>query len=451
MRATTVRTCLAGLIFLSALGAYSVGGIPIQWLAQAGTILLAVLLVSTRRAPLPRGTVPFGLLLGWLAVVTLVAQALGNDYAALMPSRASTPYPVFVVLRFLALLSFVSTAVVAHWLVVHGHEGLLLRRLVLIATVVSVASLYIYAAQVSGLPEPPRTRPGTGGGQQVIRSSYPFHRAMGTFREPSHLAEWLVAPLLLSFALHGSPLNWSSGIIAAATLLTGSLTGILAVAFGLVSAWVVTRRKRLRRTALVGISLLCGLAVFQMVATSHTGKPVDLPGTLWKRLAPALREGVPATNRGYVYEAFGRIEVPFCGFGLGHASIVFSRSLRSDLIASTLNLYLHIWLAGGAIGLALLGVTLAGPLWRLLFASRAGNAGRLAWILGSYVGWLLMFAGHSEELNVMFGVVYGLALAVVEPKRVARQPGLLTSGPHGSPSRVAVEACRGWRCNRTIE
>ncbi|MFG0334135.1 MAG: hypothetical protein ACF8TS_12290, partial [Maioricimonas sp. JB049] len=111
--ATTQR--LLSLLFLttvicSAVAAYNVGPIPIPWgghvLAICGTVLLVL---RTLRTPLLPGAGMF-LLWGVLLATTTVAQTMNHRYAGLMPELATTPYPVFLTLRFFNLLGFIFTA-----------------------------------------------------------------------------------------------------------------------------------------------------------------------------------------------------------------------------------------------------------------------------------------------------------------------------------------------------
>ena len=91
----------------------------------------------------------------------------------------------------------------------------IVQRTTAVGVLCAAMALYIYVAQLSGLPEPPRTRMGTGGDQQATTFTYAFHRAMGTFQEPGDLASWLVLPLFLSFLARGRYKNLGSIAIAA--------------------------------------------------------------------------------------------------------------------------------------------------------------------------------------------------------------------------------------------
>ena len=147
--------------------------------------------------PKPIGFRIFWLFFLWAMLVT-AASTVSHDYASFMPLGATTPYPVFILLRFFTLLSFVASVYVALWLLQQGCREHVIKAVVTIGCFISVAALYIYAAQIYGLPELPRNRLGTAGGLQAIRFTYDFHRAIGTFREPSLLAAWLIVPLFLA-------------------------------------------------------------------------------------------------------------------------------------------------------------------------------------------------------------------------------------------------------------
>lgn len=190
------------LYFMTSLAAYNVGPIPVAWLAQSGMIALAVgIILFTNRVRV----VPGGLLLFLFFVWALfVTTAHLDEFSGMMPRAATTPYGVYITIRYVGLISFIAALYVTYWLIGEGEGQELVRWIVIIGFVAAVLAIYIYLAHMFNLPELPRNRVGTSAGQQATQFSgeggFFYNRATGTFREPSEFAEWMILPLFLSFA-----------------------------------------------------------------------------------------------------------------------------------------------------------------------------------------------------------------------------------------------------------
>lgn len=396
----------------TALGAYAFGPVPFQWLTQFGLLgAVGALLLAGRLRPVP-GLGVMVPLMAWAAVVTL-ANLVAADYPLLMPPLASSPYPVYVALRFIALLTFAAGAALVYYLLHNGYREALLRRVVWVGTLGALAAVYIYFAQVNGWWEPGRTRMGTAGGEQATSFAYAFHRAIGTFREPSHLAEWLVFPFLLSFAYAGRARLFHMLSMSAALLLTGSLTGLIAVAGGLAGALLLgnpLNRRRLRVPMRLAAVAFAGMLVFNAVAVSNGASTADLLEVVTGRLGPILTGGVGESNRSYVYDYAAGQPLPLAGAGLGHANLRFSATDGVPVVSSFLSLYLNVLLSLGIPGAVMLALLLGAPVVRLVRAPGYRGDPYLMLLLAAYLGWLLMFAVHSEELTLVFGVVFGIVV-----------------------------------------
>jgi hypothetical protein len=394
----------------TALGAYNLGPVPVQWMAQLLVIGVAVLLGLRHLYAVP-GSGLFAVLVTWALVVTIANAAIG-DFGMRMPPAATTSYPLFIVLRFMALFAFIAVVFITYWLLREGHRDRVVRILVIGGSMVAAAAIYIYVAQLYGWWEPLRSRLGTSGGEQPTVFTYAFHRALGTFREPSHLAEWLAVPLFLSFAHPGRTRYLHVMLIGTALLLTGSLTGILGVVAGLTGAIVLTNPFRAGGAKLllqVAGALALALAVFSRVAVSYVGEGAQLLEVIEERLAPVLMGGgMGASNRDYVFEYMASRPIPLVGEGLGNANIVFSEALGSPVVASFVSLYNNYLMSLGVVGVLLLAVFLLRPVVGALRIPPARRDVRLRLVLAGYLTWLLMFAVHSEEPAFMFGVVFAL-------------------------------------------
>jgi hypothetical protein len=395
----------------TALGAYSLGPIPIQWLTQFGLLGVAACLLLANRLPAFPGVGVLALLTGWAAVVTL-GNLMLRDYPALMPAQATAPYPIYMALRFLNLLAFIAAVALTFWLLRQGYRETLVRRIVWIGTLAALAGIYIYFAQVQGWWEPGRSRLGTDGGEQTTNFAYAFHRAMGTFREPSHFAEWLVIPFFLSFAHKSRWKGLHTAAMAAALLLTGSLTGMLAIVGGLTGALALGnpfRGGRLKVPLRLAAVAVVGFILFNAVAVgNNVGETADLVKVFSTRIAPILEGGMGQSNRYYVYDYVGSQPIPLVGAGLGHAQLSFSLAHGASVVTSFLSLYLNTLFSLGVPGLALLLLLLGVPVVRLARQHRYRTSPELMPLMAAYLGWLVMYTVHSEELTLVFGVLFAL-------------------------------------------
>ncbi len=401
-----------GLIFFHALAAYSIAGVPLQWMAQLGVVAVCFYVFVKDRIYLFPGFNPLILLLTWAVFVTL-GNNIFTDYSILLGSKSTTGYEFFIFLRFLGLIFFLSAILLTYYLCYCGYYKKLIDMIVAVATVVSVLSIYMYLAQILGLPEPPRTRMGTGGGQAVTTFTYAFHRAIGTFREPSHLAEWLVVPFLLSYLRSYKLVNFQGLIIGGVLLLTGSLTGIVSVIGGLIASMMINMNFNTNQIKAFGkilLPVMGAFAIFSLVTVSNN-KGVDkgIIDVVWDRIEPIIYDkGVHSTNRSYVYNYFEKQNAPIIGDGLGNANIKFSKYMGIEATVSFLNLFLYMSFSLGIIGFLLTVAFVAYPiiLFVLLRSSLKG-VGPI-FLLSAYVAWLFIFVMHSEEFSLFFGVIYAM-------------------------------------------
>lgn len=430
------------LLVGDALDAYNLGRVPVGWIAQVGFLVAAAVLIgSTGRLRRISGTWVLFAFCVWAFWVTAV-NALLHDYADAMPVLTTSSYPLFVSLRFVTLLSFAAAAYIVYWLLAEGCWDPLARRTVIIGALVALAALYVYLAEAHGLPEPVRNRLGTAGGEQPTVFTYAFHRALGTFREPSLLAQWLVVPFFLGLALRGRLFLFCTVIIGATILLTGSLTGILGSLIGIGGTLLLTNplsaanRKVLRRLLVTG-----GLSavVFTVVAVAGYG-PKQL-SLLWVLLSVIGERtaGIAASNRHYVYAFVGSVPPPALGLGLGNANLVLSHWLRSPLEVSFLSLYLNVLYSTGVPGLTLLAIFLLRPLLRVARSRALRAAGETFVIVAGYFAWLAMFAELSEEFTVMFAVAFACLAYRIRDSQTAA---MLPRRPTSTASREAVEGAR---------
>lgn len=427
----TVSRLFTALIVISAMAAYNLFGVPLQWIGQLGILALAFLLLAKAKPhAFPGLPLIFSYLLWALVVTTL--RAFTEDLSTMLPEKATTGYWVYILLRFVSILNFIAAAYIANWLAETEGVKPLLNRMAWIGFAGACYGIYIYIAQVYGLPEPPRTRLGTGGAEQSVVFSYAFHRAMGSFREPSHLAEWLIFPIYATMiGRRFSSLRVTVNSIC--LLLTGSLTGIIGFFSGLILASFFLMRHALSQLKVLmkpALPIILALAISSgMVVANNLGSS-SIVDTLWKRIEPVFSDrGLSATNRDYVFQYYDRYPLPVLGQGLGNANIRFSRAYHLEAVGSFLNLYIANLYAVGVIGFCILLMVLLYPLLRVR-KFIGGKPNLEAFVLVSaYIGWLFIYFVHSEELSIHFGILFGLLVSIGrEPQSQPRQT---ASGSHG--------------------
>jgi hypothetical protein len=402
----------AVLVAGSGLGAYALGPVPVQWLVQAMAPLVLLFLVLRGGLHRMPGTATLLVLCAWLSAVSLIRVAELQYFRGAMPPLATTPYAVYILLRFAEIIAFLAIALSTYWLCCNGGREGVLRTITRTGTVLALVALYIYIAQIYGLPEPRRTRLGTGGVEgQVIEFTYAFHRALGTFREPSHLAEWLVVPLFAAAARSGRWINIHSGIMGVVLLLTGSLTGIMGATGGIIAASLLLGPLRFntwRSIAAIGLFGYVLLWLFGLLVSSYDSADINLIALLSDRIAPILSGGMIESNRAVVYEFMATHAFPLLGYGPGNANIVLTAAIDWPAMSTFLSLYLGTLYSGGPIALALLILFLGQPLAATLL--RRGLIERPGFfpLTAGYFAWLIMFSVHAEYLTFMFAVVYAL-------------------------------------------
>jgi hypothetical protein len=349
----------------------------------------------------------------FLGLTLTLGNAISSQYAQMMPPYATTPYLIYISLRLISLGSFMAQVYLAYWLLCRGCMRAIVQRTTAVGVFCAGFALYIYVAQLSGLPEPPRNRMGTSGEAQATSFAYDFHRAMGTFQEPGDLASWLVVPLFVSLLGRGAYKNVWSTIIASAILLSGSLAAIVGGILGLVIALFIVRPLRLlgparllRVLAAVGVSA----GVFAFLAVANEGGSTDLFGVLRKRIEPMLESGMEGSNRDYIYEYVADTPFPILGPGYGHSNLLMTEYFGKDVIVSFISLYFCTIYSLGIVGFTLLLIFMASPVLRVCTCLRALRQCPLlpVAVLAAYATWLIMFGVRADDLPSGFGTTYAI-------------------------------------------
>ena len=187
-------------LFLSALGSMAVYSLPLPWI---GFLLLATAWLSTI-VFLGKFNYSIFILLFFFFSINIFLSIYNYDfYNTKFPSNTTSSYQIYILLRYLKLICFFATISIIIWLCRLGYEKRIHKFIVWLGVLVSVYAIYIYLAQINGLPELlPRNRIGTNMNINDLGLVFEGnHRAMGSFLEPGHLSAWLVVPFILSVGL----------------------------------------------------------------------------------------------------------------------------------------------------------------------------------------------------------------------------------------------------------
>ncbi len=402
------------LLIANALAAYCIINIPLEWLSQVGFIVVIIFLFINRNLYFVLGSKILFSLFFWAIIVTSV-NIFFKDYNSLMPSLSTTSYPLFVCLRFIKLLSFIAAIYLTYWLLVKGERHSVIKWTVVIGTVVSIIAIYYYFVRTYGLPALLPNRLSTGGRipTEFGTYTYVFHRAAGTFREPSHLAEWLVMPFFLSFIYCKKKFNIYAVIIGTTILLTGSMTGIVGGIIGFIAAIIINNVFKLNNLKIfirVIVLILIVLIIFNVLVISYTAEKINIFKIINNRLSPILFKGeMLQSNREYVYKYISNNPPSLLfGSGLGNANILFSKYLNSNLISSFLSLYLNYLYSTGVLGLIFLCIFLFNPVVKVMLSKKIRQDSQIIFINAPYISYLVMFTVSSEEFIIMFAIIYAL-------------------------------------------
>lgn len=403
-------------IVLNSIQSVSIVSIPLTWI---GMTIITMSLFTFSWHLKKYELLVIGLLFVILATSLLMNISNWSDFEKNIPNGSTTPYLIYVFLRYIHYLAFLAIVLTVLKLCARGYLRKIIDFICLIGVVVAIYALYVYIAHQMHLPEIlPRSRMGTSGGEQIISFTYGFHRALGSFREPSHLAEWLMLPLVLSFYKTNNRFKWQSATIAITMLLTGSLTGILSIIIGLFASIVVMNFRfiSLKNTLksfkylFYGVILLSTMVI--VLNYIFSGLFFD---TLSDRIALILIDGIRASNRGYIYQYIDQLDkFPLWGLGLGNIQIDLANHNNNDLISSVLSLYINMYYSFGAPIFVVAITLLLLPIYLLLQKGKLNTEkdDKLLkhLVLWGYISWLVAFSVHSEELQLMFGLSFGLLL-----------------------------------------
>lgn len=399
------------LFFLEAMAAYNVAKIPVPWIGQAGTIALALGVVFYRNSM--RVIPGFSILLLFIGWNVFVSAVHAGEFSWFMPIHSTLPYWAYITVRYVNLMSFVSTMYLTYYVIDSGQGQKLVRGLVWVGILVCAISLYIYLAHWFGLPELSRNRLGTSGAAQPTLFTGEggfYHRATGTFQEPSGLANWLILPFFLVLRYNGKWKRAFTTIIALTLILTVSLTGIFSIVVGTVVALLITRPLSGRSYKMLATAAIVAGLIFLVLTQISIGLKTSgnsLTSILGGRIASTLTGGLAGSNRGYIYEFMAENPFPPFGLGMGNGNLYATLIMKNESVVAFLSLYVFTLYSSGYIGMILLGAFLLRPIAEYV-ASYRYVMRAAPYFLMAYLAFLTSAAAGSEELTPMFAVAAGL-------------------------------------------
>lgn len=393
------------------LAAYTVVGLPLKvvgWLFLIGSLFLF------RSHSIPRSIRRASHLVLALAVIFSLANIVNLNESWSMPGGATTGYSGFVFLRYFELFLFVLALYVSYRITRSKGADDLVRFYTKLGFIVALYALYVWVAQQHGWWEPPRTRMGTGGQDfltQAVSFQYAFHRALGPFREPSHLAQWLILPLFLCLVHFDRRTYCSFAVMLGVLLLTGSMLGVGMLASG-AGVLLVRKRKAFRKFRLRWLAMAFAVGTIAIYFSGFT-----LLDTVAERLGLFFEDGVFGTNRAYVWRYVYAEPPPILGFGLGNATIRFGVWRGSDLSASYLSAYLHYLYAGGLVALIMFLWLLIQPFTESRRIHKLTELWVVDLLLAVHGAWVFCYFFHAETLNLSHAAALGMFFAVIDKTR----------------------------------
>lgn len=398
--------------FVNSLAAYAFINIPLTWIANIIALLSFFFVRKKIIFEVKKFLNPL-LFIVLLGVVLNFLEFYSGTVQSKYPAFGTTPYSIYVLLRYLSIFSFIVTVYVVYELC-KDKNTTIINGIIIIGILVSLYSAYCYFAQLTGLPEIPRTRIGTSGIIKTdISFTYGFHRAIGPFREPSHLAEWLILPLSLILSKNNISKLLKLFVIMI-FLLTGSFGAISSLFLGVIFFYTIFRKSRfLTKSSYVYIYTLLGFLIISAMLDQISSSSAIYQRTLLDRFEGFIYGGgIESTNRNYIYQYIDLIEFPILGLGFGNPNILFARFLMTNNVASFLNIYINIWLSVGLIGLLLFIYFLIKPIFISALQKNTVKITNI-FVLIAYLSYFFIYLSLEEELTINFAVVFALVIAQV--------------------------------------
>lgn len=399
-------------LYLNTLTAYNIFSIPIPWLSYAFATIVCFIISMRQNLHISVPPLVYPVLLYFVIALLGSLGHLLSGFPPQMPSGASTPYFIFILARFFVLIGFIMALLGVYNFCLRFGTSLFIKILLIILILVLVTALYIYIAQLYGLWEPPRNRIGTAGQEFIsegVSFQYLFHRALGTFREPSHLVEWILGPSLIILTILIKKPSLTLLVVISLSILcivlSGSLLGTIGILFGILTLLLFGFIK----VSIKSIIFFCIiLAMLQLGAWLFS---VNFLDAILPRLESLIYGGIGESNRAYIWNYLFDSPPPFLGYGIGNANLILSEYRHISLVSSHLNLFVNSLYGLGIISLIILLPFIYKPFLIVSISRMARRDPICVGCIAAHTAWIVFYLGHSEEFSFIHAVILGLLCA----------------------------------------
>lgn len=378
---------------------YNFFSIPIPWI---GLMLCTLSCISNQIMPFPKLLYSIILLIFILIIITIIKYELNNAPLG------------FIALRIINILAFV---IILNYFACQNYQDKnfldLEKNLVNIGLFFSSIAILLFLTQILNLKEINfidflRNRLSTGGGEiYTLKYNYNFddqyvyYRAIGTFREPSLLANALVLPFFLSIKIKR---YFSMAVIGLSIYLTYSLAMFIAICFGVASSlFVIHKSKLISKNIILPFFTL----IFLMFIFFKFGS--EFSNVYLERLV-YLSEN---NSRDYIYKNLEVILGDYwLGNGIGYGFFKLAEHILGSFAVpvSFLSLPLNIWSSGGVIGLIIIIHLILSHNILTLINFNSFNRNLYLLIVPLNV-FLILYFSSFEELHIWHAIALGMYLS----------------------------------------
>ena len=406
------------IIVLNILDCLTFGPFNLPFISSALSILVSFLILPS----LYKNKLVFKIL--FPTSIILILSIISNlfewgKYNYILNDIYPSPYYIYLFLRYVSFLSFFAIFIIIFRVCNKSNFEKLANFLITLSFFVSLYAIYLYVGNFLDFPNIiPRNRSGTAGfgSFQSLTFTYGFHRAIGTFREPSLFAQWLIFPLLLSFSNFKIKLrNLKKFILSITFLLTGSLAGILSLFISLISyfslEFILIRRFYFFK--LYKSKLLLAFLFIIFLVFINQFFDMNYWETLYERIEPLIKYGITSTNRGYIYSGESIVNPSLFGLGLGNYQILAAEKTGMKTLYSSLSIYISYFNSFGFFGFTIFLGILAYPIYMFLkiISNKKNYNKRLIRILMiSYISTLVIASINCEEISIMISLPYSFLI-----------------------------------------
>ena len=378
---------------------YNFFNIPIPWI---GLMLCTLSCISNKIMLFPKLLYSIILLIFVLIIITIIKYEDNNAPLG------------FIVLRIINILAFV---IILNYFACQNCEDInflyLEKNLVNIGLFFSSIAILLFLTHMLNLNEINfidflRNRLSTGAGEiYTLKYNYNFddqyiyHRAIGTFREPSLLVNALVLPFFLSIKIKR---YFSMVIIGLSMYLTYSLAMFIAICFGVISSLFVVYKTKLISKNFI---LPCFILIFLIFIFFKFGS--EFSNVYLERLAYISENN----SRDYIYKNLEIILGDYwLGNGIGYGFFKLAEHILGsfEVPVSFLSLPLNIWSSGGIIGLIIIIYLILSHNILTLFNFNSFNRNLYLLIVPLNI-FLILYFSSFEELHIWHAIALGMYLS----------------------------------------